>query len=208
VSSGTSGTVRYGESASDSGDSSTSPNDAYLASGSGSGTVVLHNLGAGSLASGSTDAVNGAQINTLASSVASALGGGSTFDSSTGTLTSPSYTIQGTSYSTVGGALSAVDSSLSNLGTATTNLQNQINENREIAAGGIASALAASQLRYNNLPGRLALSVAGGYFDGQGAMAFGGGMTTLDYRWQLSGALTYAPGVGKIGGSAGAAYRF
>jgi trimeric autotransporter adhesin len=208
LSSGTSGVIRYGESASDAGDSTTSPNDAYLVSGSGSGTVVLHNLGSGSLASGSTDAVNGAQINALATSVASALGGGSSFDSSTGTVTSPSYTIQGATYSTVGGALSAVDTSLTNLRAATANLQNQINENRQVAAGGIASALAASQLRYNNVPGRIAFSIAGGYYDGQGALAFGGGLTTLDNGWQVSGALSYAPGVGKIGGSAGAAYHF
>jgi trimeric autotransporter adhesin len=208
LSSGTSGVIRYGESASDPGDSSTSPNDAYLASGSGSGTVVLHNLGAGSLASDSTDAVNGGQINTLATSLASALGGGSTFDASTGTITAPSYTIQGSTYSTVGGALSAVDTALSNLGAVTTELQNQINENREIAAGGIAGALAASQLRYNNVPGRLALSVGSGFYDGQGAMAVGAGITTSDNRWQMNGVLSYAPGVDKAGAAAGASYNF
>jgi trimeric autotransporter adhesin len=208
LSSGTSGVIRYGESASDAGDSTTSPNDAYLASGSGSGTVVLHNLGAGSLASDSTDAVNGGQINTLATSLASVLGGGSTFDASTGTLTAPSYTIQGATYSTVGGALSAVDSALSNLGSVTTELQNQVNENRRIAAGGVAGAMAAGQLRYNNVPGRVAISIASGYYDGQGAMAVGAGITTFDNRWQVNGALSYSPGVEKVGGAAGASYNF
>jgi trimeric autotransporter adhesin len=215
VSSGTSGVVRYGESASDSGDSSTSPNDAYLASGSGSGTVVLHNLGAGSLASGSTDAVNGGQINTLATSVASALGGGSTFDASTGTLTAPSYTIQGASYSTVGGALSAVDSSLTNLQNNLNSLslfgeqlQNQVNENRQIAAAGVAGVIAASQIRFKDIPGKITLGLGSGFYDGQGAMAVGAGMTTLDNQWRMNGVLSYAPGVGRIIGGVGASHNF
>jgi trimeric autotransporter adhesin len=168
----------------------------------------LHNLGAGSLASDSTDAVNGGQVNTLATSLASALGGGSTFDASTGTITAPSYTIQGSTYSTVGGALSAVDTALSNLSAVTTELQNQVTENRQIAGGGIAGALAAGQLHYNNVPGHVALSVASGYYDGQGAMAFGAGITTFDNRWQVNGAVSYSRGVDRAGGAAAASYNF
>jgi trimeric autotransporter adhesin len=175
----------------------------------------LHNLGAGSLASDSTDAVNGGQINTLATSLASALGGGSTFDASTGTITAPSYTIQGASYSSVGSALSAVDSNLTNLQNKLNNfaafgeqLQNQVNENRQIAAGGVASAVATSQVRYNDMPGKITLGLGSGFYDGQGAMAVGAGMTTLDNQWQLNGGLNYAPGVGKVGGGAGASYTF
>jgi trimeric autotransporter adhesin len=215
LSSGTSGVVRYGESASDPGDSSTSPNDAYLASGSGSGTVVLHNLGAGSLASDSTDAVNGGQVNTLATSLASALGGGSTFDASTGTITAPSYTIQGSTYSSVGSALSAVDSNLTNLQNKLNNLaafgeqlQNQVNENRKIAAGGVAGAMAASQVRYGDTPGRFAFGLGSGYYDGQGALAVGAGVTTFDNQWRMNGVLSYAPGVSRMIGGGGASYSF
>jgi len=177
--------------------------------------VVLHNLGAGSLASGSTDAVNGGQINTLATSLASALGGGSSFDSSTGTLTSPSYTIQGSTYSTVGGALSAVDSSLTNLQNDLNSLalfgeqlQNQVNENRRIAAAGVAGVIAASQIRYKDIPGKITLGFGSGFYDGQGAMAVGAGMTTLDNQWRLNGVMSYAPGASRIIGGVGASHNF
>ncbi|MFT2793629.1 hypothetical protein ACMV5I_26730, partial [Serratia sp. T13T92] len=76
----------------------------------------LTNLAAGMLSAVSTEAVNGSQlfatnsnvttnatniagldtrIGTLGGSVAGSLGGGTVYDSSTGTLTAPSYTIQG-----------------------------------------------------------------------------------------------------------------
>ncbi|WP_322063490.1 hypothetical protein, partial [Paraburkholderia sp. J63] len=40
--------------------------------------VALHNVAAGAVSAGSTDAVNGGQLYSVASSTASALGGGST----------------------------------------------------------------------------------------------------------------------------------
>ena len=50
--------------------------------------------------------------------------------------------------------------------------------------------------------------MGGGVYDGQGAMAFGIGVTTFDGHWRLNGALGYAPGVNMVGGAAGVSYSF
>ncbi|WP_343161848.1 hypothetical protein [Luteibacter sp.] len=78
------------------------------------------NIAAGSDA---TDAVNVAQLKGAASSlgnaVASHLGGGAAYDSTTGTITAPSYSVQGATFSSVGGALDG-------LNTGLTSMQNQV----------------------------------------------------------------------------------
>ena len=76
--------------------------------GAKAGGVVLDNLAAGSTATGSTQAINGGQLNTGLASIATNLGGGSKYDPTTGTVTSPTYAIAGSNYTDVGGALSAL----------------------------------------------------------------------------------------------------
>ncbi|QCP55115.1 hypothetical protein FAZ95_38975 [Trinickia violacea] len=87
------------------------------------------NVAAGQLSASSTDAVNGSQlyatnkavnalggvVGNLGTSTASALGGGATYNSGTGTISAPSYTIQGSTYNNVGAALSGLDGSVTNL---------------------------------------------------------------------------------------------
>jgi len=87
---------------------------------------TLTNLAAGRVSTTSTDAVNGSQLNAtnvavtavdgavdvLGAGVASSLGGGSTYDPATGTLSAPSYQIGSTTYNNVGGALGAVNTTL------------------------------------------------------------------------------------------------
>ncbi len=61
-----------------------------------------------------TDAVNFGQLTDTASSVAAALGGGSTV-AADGTVTAPSYSIGGSDHASVGNAFDAVDTSLTDL---------------------------------------------------------------------------------------------
>ncbi|WP_321907869.1 YadA-like family protein [Paraburkholderia sp. J11-2] len=78
--------------------------------GVGSSTpVALHNIKAGAVNASSTDGVNGSQLYGLASSTASALGGGATVSQS-GTIGVPSYSIDGHTYNNVGSALDAIAS--------------------------------------------------------------------------------------------------
>ncbi|MCP3368240.1 YadA-like family protein [Bradyrhizobium cajani] len=69
----------------------------------------LVNLANGTIASGSTDAVNGGQLYTANQRVAAAFG--TTLDAS-GQLVAPSYTIQGTAYDNAASAFSAVNAAL------------------------------------------------------------------------------------------------
>lgn len=80
------------------------------------GTKIT-NLSQGTLTATSTDAVNGTQLfstntnlNNIGSNTANHLGGGATYDPSTGTISSPSYNVYGTNYSSVGTALGALQS--------------------------------------------------------------------------------------------------
>ncbi|MEC5409519.1 hypothetical protein VOM14_28705 [Paraburkholderia sp. MPAMCS5] len=79
-----------------------------------SGSTKITNLKAGTLLSTSLDAVNGSQLFATASSVANALGGGSTV-SSTGAISAPSYQLSGGTYSDIGSALSGIDSQVNSI---------------------------------------------------------------------------------------------
>ena len=181
--------------------SSTGKNSVALGAGSSDGGLAnvvsvgsigaerrLINLAAGSLATGSTDAVNGGQINTAITSVASALGGGATFDPVTGKVTAPAYTIAGTAYNNAGSAFAALDSSVnggggikyfhanSSLADATASGLNSVamggganaSGDSAIAAGSKAAATASNALA---LGSNASASVAGGVALGSGSVS-------------------------------------
>ncbi|MDQ0086121.1 autotransporter adhesin [Variovorax boronicumulans] len=102
----------------------TPTNDMTLVGAAPGAPVGLHNVAPGSVAATSTDAINGSQLNKMGTSVASGLGGGSTFDPTTGTVTAPSYTVQGNTYNNVGSALGGIDSNLTTLNTQVSNINN------------------------------------------------------------------------------------
>ncbi|EXB24448.1 hep_Hag family protein [Acinetobacter baumannii 1437282] len=62
----------------------------------------------GTVAAGSTEAVNGSQLHGTAQSVSDALGGGSTVNPD-GTVTAPNYTVNGNNVSNVGDAITELD---------------------------------------------------------------------------------------------------
>jgi trimeric autotransporter adhesin len=84
--------------------------------------VALHNVAAGAVNATSTDAVNGSQLYGVASSTASALGGGSTVNPD-GTITAPSYSIGGQTFNNAGDALTNLDGRTTANTDAIANLQ-------------------------------------------------------------------------------------
>ena len=111
--------------------------------------VALHNVAAGSLAAGSSDAVDGAQIAASATALATTLGGGALYNPITGTITAPLYTIQGLGYGTVGAAFGAIDTTLTKLETGkvgafvadnTTNLAASVASGVNATAGGFGAS--------------------------------------------------------------------
>ncbi|MGC2962925.1 YadA-like family protein, partial [Paraburkholderia graminis] len=85
-----------------------------------------------------TDAVNvsqlmseDAKVNQIGTSTASSLGGGSTYDSTTGAITAPTYSVGGTTVNTVGDAITNID------GRTTQNTTNIDNLTQNIANGSV-----------------------------------------------------------------------
>ncbi|EHD3148368.1 YadA-like family protein [Escherichia coli] len=93
-------------------DATAGENGAFSASHYGSASKIT-NVAAGTISDTSTDAVNGAQLHGVSSSVAEALGGGAAVNSD-GSISAPTYTIADTDYTNVGDAMNAIDSTLDN----------------------------------------------------------------------------------------------
>jgi trimeric autotransporter adhesin len=86
----------------------------------------ITNVGAGLTSAGSTDAINGGQLNSGLASVAINFGGGSTYNPLTGTVTAPAYAIAGSTYNNVGEAFGGVNTALTNLSNGTAGLVQQV----------------------------------------------------------------------------------
>ena len=109
------------------------------------GPRVLTGVEGGSVAAGSTDAVNGDQLfatNTGLAATADALGGGASFDPATGAFTGPSYSLAGgtVTATNVGDAIGNLDGRTTANTTAIVDLSTQINTGqvglvRQAAAG-------------------------------------------------------------------------
>jgi autotransporter adhesin len=72
-------------------------------------------------------------------------------------------------------------------------LQQQVSNNYKSANAGTAMGLSASNLRYDDRPGKLSASAATGYYRGQVALAIGFGQTSEDGRWRFNVSGSAAP---------------
>ena len=77
------------------------------------GNSVISGVGAGAIAKGSTEAINGDQLYNATTSVSSSLGGGSVINNDS-SISNPAYNISGTTYNNVGDALTALDNKVVN----------------------------------------------------------------------------------------------
>ena len=77
--------------------------------GTAGGERQITNLAGGTQ---DTDAINLRQLRAVADNLATSIGGGTTFNSTTGLFTGPNFTIRGTIYTDVGNALEALDTTL------------------------------------------------------------------------------------------------
>ena len=79
-------------------------------------------------------------------------------------------------------------------------LQSQINDTRSEARGGVALALAASGLRYDERPGKLSLAGAFGNFKGESGVALGLGYAATN-RLRFNASVSGVPSQGSVGGT-------
>jgi S-ribosylhomocysteine lyase LuxS involved in autoinducer biosynthesis len=89
------------------------------------GTRTVTGVAAGAVNATSVDAINGSQLYGTSSSVANALGGGSTVNPD-GTISAPSYSVGGTTVGNVGDAVTNIDGRTTQNTTEITNVQNQL----------------------------------------------------------------------------------
>ncbi|HXO71445.1 MAG TPA: YadA-like family protein, partial [Bradyrhizobium sp.] len=81
-------------------------------------------------------------------------------------------------------------------------LQTQIDDNRWEARGGVALALAASGLRYDDRPGKLSVAGSFGNFKGESGLAFGVGYAATN-RLRFNASVSGVPSQGSVGGVVG-----
>jgi autotransporter adhesin len=79
-------------------------------------------------------------------------------------------------------------------------LRENIADVRDIAISAGAIAMAASQLRFDDRPGKLSLAAGGAGFHGQGAFAVGMGYTSPDQFWRANFSGSFAQGEAAFGG--------
>ncbi|WP_027214453.1 YadA family autotransporter adhesin, partial [Burkholderia sp. WSM2232] len=126
-----------------------------------SGSTKITGLKAGTLSGTSLDAVNGSQLYGTATSVANALGGGSTV-SSTGAISAPTYQLSSGTYSDIGSALSGLDNQV---GAINNNIADTTKYIKVVSASSAAIA-----------SGGEAVAIGGGaYSSGTNAVAIGSG---------------------------------
>lgn len=87
-------------------------------------------------------------------------------------------------------------------------LSGEISQSRQEARGGVASAMAAAGLRYDNRPGKLSLASGMGGFKGATSIAAGLGYTSEDGKWRLNSGLAHSFAGNDTAWNAGVSYTF
>ncbi len=151
------------------------------------------NLASGTVAAGSTDAVNGGQLYTANQRVAAAFGGGAGLDVS-GQLTAPSYTIRGVTYNNAGGAFGAVDTALNSIVGGSTYVR--VNSSGAAANASGADAIALGSNAQATQSGSIAVGLNASS-TGVNSIAIGTGATATG---------SVAVGAGASAANGGAAY--
>jgi len=165
-------------------------------------TIV--NVAAGSLIAGSTNAVNGGQMNALGTSVAAGLGGGAAFNTQTGSLSAPNYSILGASYNNAGSAFAAVDTALSGLYSATLQLGQDLNKVRREERGGVAAVAAMPAAPMPSAAGRTSWVGNVAWFKDQTGIGFSfAHRLDVNRPIAITGAVSVAPGTSNFVGRGG-----
>ncbi len=148
---------------------------------------TLNGVAAGSTTATSTQAVNGAQINTLGTSIANNTGGGSVYNPVTGTVTAPTIAAAGQTFNNATSAIQALNAA--NI-AANNGLASAIGGGASVAADGTVTApsVAVGGTTYNNLADAITAAGAGsklttaatgtGVANGTSVVAVGAGDTT------------------------------
>ncbi|MBD8636090.1 ESPR-type extended signal peptide-containing protein [Stenotrophomonas sp. CFBP 13725] len=143
--------------------------------GQGGASRVVSGVANGSVAAGSTQAINGSQLNTtngrittqtarvgaISSGVAAALGGSAAIDPITGVVTAPSYSVGSNVYNNVGDALTNIDGRTTNNTTSIDGNTTAISKLNNGTAGLVQQVDADAELTVGKDTGGAAVNFAG-----------------------------------------------
>ena len=91
-------------------------------------------------------------------------------------------------------AITPLEDDIADLAGQIGSLTSSVRDAKNIAKSAGAIGMAASQIRYDDRPGRLSLGVGGGAYEGHGAVAAGLGYTSPDQLWRANVAGSVATG--------------
>lgn len=171
------------------------------------GPVVIHNLAPGAAASdaatvgqvqaSAADGVrytvtNGVRSNTVALA-GGAPGGVTIANVAAGVAPGDAVNVAQPQTAAAGAMSQSMAYTDQRISTLSAFTRREIDRARADAAGGTALALAATGLRYADLPGKVSVAGATAYYHDQMGLAFGVGATSEDGRFRVNAALGAAP---------------
>ncbi|KAA6404654.1 YadA-like family protein, partial [Candidatus Tokpelaia sp.] len=167
-------------------------NSVTLVGADASTPVALHNVAAGTVAKGSTDAVNGGQLSDARDEL--------------------NTNISNTAATTLKSANNYTDMRVNNITTDAVDqanrytdmrfdrLRHKIHHVRDEARSAAAIGLAAASLRFDDTPGAFSVGLGSGYWKSKGAVSFGAGYTSENGRIRSNITGTVANSTMGIGG--------
>ncbi|KAA6405486.1 hypothetical protein DPQ22_04545 [Candidatus Tokpelaia sp.] len=167
-------------------------NSVTLVGADASTPVALHNVAAGTVAKGSTDAVNGGQL----SDTKDELNANISTTAATTLRSANDYTDMRVNNITT----DAVDQANRYTDMRFDRLRHKIHHVRDEARSAAAIGLAAASLRFSDRPGKISFGVGGGYWKSEGAVSFGAGYTSETGRFRSNITGTVANSTMGIGG--------
>ncbi|KAA6204773.1 MAG: hypothetical protein DU429_08945, partial [Candidatus Tokpelaia sp.] len=167
-------------------------NSVTLVGADASTPVALHNVAAGTVAKGSTDAVNGGQL----SDTKDELNANISNTAATTLRSANDYTDMRVNNITT----DAVDQANRYTDMRFDRLRHKIHHVRDEARSAAAIGLAAASLRFSDRPGKISFGVGGGYWKSEGAVSFGAGYTSETGRFRSNITGTVANSTMGIGG--------
>ena len=165
------------------------------------GDRVVTGVANGAVQKDSKDAVNGSQLNTTNQAIVSSLGGGASFDSTTGEFNAPTYQVGADKHKDVGSAISALDQANQGLNSKIDNVSDRlenafrstndrIDSVEKKANAGIAAAMALESAPF--IAGKYTYSAGAAYHGGESAIGVTLRKTSNNGRWSVTGGIAAA----------------
>jgi autotransporter adhesin len=187
----------------------------------------ITNVAAGRIEKGSTDAVNGSQLYSVADGLGKRIDGAVQYDQNPdGTTNKNQVTLQGDTYNPEDGSggttisnvadgkapsdavnVQQMNNALGSVGQQMQNLGNRIETVGKDSFAGTAGAMAMAGMPQANMPGKSMVSAGAATFKGQSAVALGVSKLSDDHRWviKFSGSANTR---GDVGASVGAGFNW